>query len=189
MCVGGGSWHSEELSVKSAGCPWISSVVTQPRAPWRSFRQLSRTRPAAVLNSSLQRPTPDEQLQHTGQFPYKPPPPTPPPCSPSLTPPLLMPAGILTVLMNITTAISSTPSPPQTHTHTHTHTLTHTHLATVWWEVHDALPPLSLLKTQRDAGPSEGQQGLQDALPYICLCQLWETEEIWDVEHAQHIPP
>lgn len=64
------------------GCPRISSVVTQPRAPWRSFRQLSRTRPAAVLNSSLQRPPPDEQLQHTGQFPYEPSPPppsTPPP--------------------------------------------------------------------------------------------------------------
>lgn len=74
---GGTDWHSEELSAKSAGCPWISSVVTQPHAPWRSFRQLSRTRPAAVLNSSLQRPTPDEQLQHTGQFPYKPPLPSP----------------------------------------------------------------------------------------------------------------
>lgn len=75
--VGLTDWHSEELSAKSAGCPWISSVVTQPHAPWRSFRQLSRTRPAAVLNSSLQRPTPDEQLQHTGQFPYKPPLPSP----------------------------------------------------------------------------------------------------------------
>lgn len=72
---GWGGWHSKELS--SVGCPWICSVVTQPRTPWRSFRQLSRTRLAAALNSSLQRPTPDEQLQHTGQFPYKSPPPSP----------------------------------------------------------------------------------------------------------------
>lgn len=74
---GGETDIAKSSLVKSAGCPWISSVVTQPSAPWRSFRQLSRTRPAAVLNSSLQRPTPDEQLQHTGQFPYKPPPPSP----------------------------------------------------------------------------------------------------------------
>lgn len=96
----GWDWHCEELSVKSAGCPRISSVVTQPHAPWRSFRQLSRTRPAAVLNSSLQRPTPDEQLQAHWSISIRAPP--PPPHFLSLTPRLLMPAGILTVLMNIT---------------------------------------------------------------------------------------
>lgn len=119
---GGCGWHSEELSVKSAGCPWISLVVTQPCAPWRSFRQLSRTRPAAVLNSSLQRPTPDEQLQHTGQFPYK----TPPP--PSLLPFTHSSSAYASRQFDCANEHTTPPHPK------HTHAL----LATVWWEVHDA---------------------------------------------------
>lgn len=99
-CLGGG------LTQKSSH-QWVAPGFVRLYAPWRSFRQLSRTRPAAVLNSSLQRPAPDEQLQHTGQFPYKSP---LPPRSPSLTPPLRMPSGILTVLMNIT------PAPQHKHT-------------------------------------------------------------------------
>lgn len=77
----GWSWRgwradgAESSLSNQRGCPWISSVVEQPCAPWRSFRQLSRTRPTAVLNSSLQRLALDEQLHHTGQFPYKPNPP------------------------------------------------------------------------------------------------------------------
>ncbi len=55
----GGRWsHLERgamrwgLSVKLLGRPWISSVVAWPRTPLRSFRQLPRTKTAAVLNSS-----------------------------------------------------------------------------------------------------------------------------------------
>lgn len=94
------------------GCPWISSVVTQPSAPWRSFRQLSRTRPAAELNSSLQRPTPDEQLQHTGQFPYK------PPLPPLPTPLFFTQSSSAYACRHFDCANEhNTPSPPQTHTH------------------------------------------------------------------------
>lgn len=147
---------TEELSVKSAGCPWISSVVTQAHAPWRSFRQLSRTRPAAVLNSSLQRPTPDEQLQHTGQFPYKP---SLPPCSPSLTPLLRMPPGILTALMNITPFY-----PPQTQT------------AECWmmrcpWWVLAAVP----LNHKEKRAPVKDTNACQ-TLAYVCFYQLDENE-------------
>lgn len=136
---------AKERSVKSAGCPWISSVVTQPHAPWRSFRQLSRTRPVAVLNSSLQSRMQDERLQHAGQFPYKP---TLPPCCSSLTPLLLMPPGSSTVLMNIAALC-----PARTHNS---------------WMLYDEKLEMRLRlcpsKPQRKTSHSEGQKCLSGLL-------------------------
>lgn len=75
-----------------------------------------------------------------------------PPRSPSLTPPLLMPPGILTVLMNIT-------PPPHPK---------HTLIATVWWEVHDALALLSLWNTKRSRAQWRTTVPAR-CLPYICF--------------------
>src|SRR4029434_4520604 len=84
--------------------------------PWRSFRQLSRTKKAAVLNSSLQRPKPGELLQHTGQFPYKP-----------LAPPPASHACRHSDCTNVQLHHAHTGTDKDTHTHTHTHKHTHTH--------------------------------------------------------------
>lgn len=97
----GGRWSHLEggvmrrgLSVKLLGRPWISSVVAWPRTPLRSFRQLPRTKTAAVFNSSTSKACARRTVTAHWSISIQTAPPSP-------RPPLLnMPQGILAVLMN-----------------------------------------------------------------------------------------
>lgn len=98
MVVGGVIWKGGAmrwgLSVKLLCRPWSSSVVAWPRTPLRSFRQLPRTKTAAVLNSSTSKAYTRQTVTAHWSISIQTAPPSP-------RPPLLnMPQGILAVLMN-----------------------------------------------------------------------------------------
>lgn len=163
---GGGDWHSEEPS--SVGCPWISSVVTQPALHGDhlgNYEEQGRLQCWTAHFKGLHQMNSYSTLVnfHTSNPPH-------PSHSSSLTTPLLMPAGILTVLMNIT-------PPPH-----HKHTL----LATAWWKVHDVLYPLSRRNTKR-CRPQWRTTVPSRHLPYSRFYQLRETER-FQIQTMLNIP-
>lgn len=117
-----------------------------------------------MLNSSLQRPTPYEQLQHTGQFPYK----SPPPSQLSFTH-----SSTAYAFRHFDCANEhNTPSSPQIHIPSYCM------MRSSWC----ACPS----ETQRETGPSEGQQCLPDTLPYSCLQQLRENQKVLYLVNADY---
>lgn len=117
-----------------------------------------------MLNSSLQKPTPDEQLQHTGQFPYKPPTPSP----------LSFPhSSFAYASRHFDCANEHNTRLPTPNTRS---LLLYDEKFMIWRSLY--CPS----ETQRKACPSEGQQCLPDA----CLISAFINWNVLDFEHAEY---